>query len=270
MAQLPASTAADPLGPGSYCANCGVGLVHGARWCHRCGVAAGTVAAGALVGAVVPAPAGAGEPAATVEPAAAPVLPWAVAFVALMAVVAVFAGRSFASSRSTSTGPAARPVAEPTGTAAPAPGAAAPDISNMSAEERADRLYERVMVYEAQDARDSLLLFAPMAMSAHELLSEISLERRYHVGQAAEASGVPELALAQADTILAADDQHLLGLVLAARARRLLEDTAGARAVDQRLVRAATAAAMRSSPAYDLHRLEIEAELAIARRSGDG
>lgn len=201
-------------------------------------------------------------------------LRWGVAFIGLMAVVAVFAGRSFAASRaSAATGPtfdADAPDALPGDGSgalgdASASGGPAPDISAMSPDERADRLYERIMIYDAQNARDSLLLFAPMALSAHEMVPALTAERRYHAGQIAEASGLPDMARAQADTILQANPQHLLGLVLAARASRLAGDVTSAARFDDQLLRVADDELARSLPEYDAHRSEIEEELALAR-----
>src|SRR6478609_8925696 len=123
---------------GRYCSECGAAVADaicvgcrsllspGARFCHRCGTAVGTR------------PIGAAEPRT-----AASTLPWAVAAIALLAVVALVAGQRFGGTRAPSA-PASAPDA-PFASGAPTAGARAPDISNLSPRERADRLYDRVM-----------------------------------------------------------------------------------------------------------------------------
>src|SRR5438105_766869 len=68
---------------GATCANCAAPLSAGAKFCHRCGLAAGA-----------PAPAGVAVPTVTTDRTSS-VLPWAVAFVALLALAAMAAGRNF-------------------------------------------------------------------------------------------------------------------------------------------------------------------------------
>jgi hypothetical protein len=270
-ASSPSSSAASPLGPASFCAACGAGLAAGARFCHRCGTpagqgapavrAAGGTAAGA---ATVAGPTGGGL---------AGVLPWGVAFVALMALVALVAGQNFGAAKGSQVDGSANALPTPA-IDGPALGAApfaggaggrAPDISKMGPEERADRLYERVMIYDEAGKRDSVLIFAPMALAAHELLPNIDLDRRYHAGRIAEAAGLADMALAQADTILQRDKDHLLGLILGARAARLANDEAKAKTFDATLLRVLDAQRARQLPEYDMHQREIELALTRAR-----
>ena len=49
-------------------------------------------------------------------------------------------------------------------------GMRAPDISSMSPDERASRLFDRVMRYGEQGKIDSLKIFAPMAIEAYDML----------------------------------------------------------------------------------------------------
>ena len=197
---------------------------------------------------------------------------------ALLALVAMVAGRNFGAARGSTIDGSANAVPTPAidgpalGAAPFAGGAAAggraPDISNMSPEDRALRLFERVMTYNDRGNRDSVLIFAPMALAAHELLANIDLDQRYHAGLIAEAAGLPDMALAQADTILAADQNHLLGLILGARAARLLNDESRARTLDARLVRVIDAERGRKLPEYEQHAREIELEVTRARSTG--
>lgn len=261
MNASPASPTGGPLGPGSFCAACGAGLATGARFCHRCGTPAGDAAPSARSSA--PAPASAGGLAA--------VLPWGVAFVALMALVAMVAGRNFGAAKGSQVDGSANAVATPTmdgpglGSGAPGSGPRAPDISNMSPEERADRLYERIMTYAENGQSDSAALFAAMALPAHELLENIDNDRRYHAGRIAEVAGISELAQAQADTILQKDANHLLGLVLGIRAARLANNEGRAKTYEQQLLRVLDAERARQLPEYDQHRAEIEIAVSRAR-----
>ena len=252
-----------PLGPASFCSACGAGLARGARFCHRCGTPAGE-------GAVVPR--GGAAVASTTGGGLAGVLPWGVAFVALLALVAMVAGRNFGAARGSQVDGSANalPTQSIDGPAAGAPGSGprAPDISSMSPEERAARLYERVMTYDEAGKRDSVLIFAPMALAAHELLENIDLDSRYHAGRIAEAAGLSDMAMAQADTILQQDTDHLLGLMLGIRAARLGNDEARAAEFEARFLRVLPAQRARQLPEYDQHRAEIELTLGQARGAG--
>lgn len=261
--------APSPLGPAGYCAACGAGLAPGGRFCHRCGTP---------VGEGMPAVRAAGTTSAAAAPGGlGAILPWGVAFVALMALVAMVAGRNFGAARGSQVDGSANALPTPAidgpalgaggGAAGGAGGGRAPDISSMGPEERADRLYERIMVYQEAGKTDSVMIFAPMGLAAHELLPNLDVDRRYHAGRIAEAAGLSDMALAQADTILQQQKDHLLGLILGARAARLGNDEARARQFDAVLLRVVEAQRARQLPEYDMHRPEIE--LALRRARGE-
>lgn len=247
------SSCGAPLGSTS-CTSCGTALSPGSRFCHNCG-----------------APSVAG----VLRPAAAPVkrdvaLPWTFAAIALVALVAVFAAQRF-------------------GASSPDPGAPlqqtmlgdgqvsrARDISQMSPRERAVSLYNRVMTLAEERARDSLdfaaagkedslQFFAQMAIQAHLMIDPRDADVRYDLGRIAEVAGAPELARAQADSILSAQPNHLLGLMLATSSARRMGDSAAAREFERRFVAAAPAEEKRSLPEYDAHRGEITSALQAAR-----
>lgn len=142
----------------------------------------------------------------------------------------------------------------------------APDIANMSPSERANRLYVRVMSYAEEGKVDSVATFAPMVLAAHEMLTTPTVDERYHFGRVAEVVGASNIAAAQADTILASHPQSLLGLLLAARAARMQNDTRAAAAYDQRLLNAVTAERATRNPDYESHQLEIDLAIADAQR----
>lgn len=203
----------------------------------------------------------------------ATVLPWGVAFVALMAVVAMLAGQNFGAERGSVIDGSANALPTPTidgpafGASA-AGGQRAPDISNMSPEQRADALFQRIMTYNDRGQRDSVILFAQMALPAHELLVNIDLDRRYHAALIAEAAGIIEITAAQADTILRTDSNHLLGLVLSIRLARNSADGDRVSVLEQQLLRVADTELARQLTEYEQHRREIDLALAAARSAG--
>lgn len=259
------SASPSPFGPAGFCSACGTGLRAGARFCHRCGAPASDETVRAAVAA------------APQQRGLAAVLPWGVAFVSLMALVAMVAGRNFGVPKGSRVDGSANALPTPaidgpammggatTGGATPGSGPRAPDISSMTPEDRADRLYERVMIYDERGFRDSVGIFAPMALAAHEMLPAIDIDRRYHAGRIAEAAGIPAMAIAHADTILSSDANHLLGLILGARAARLGNDSAKARTFDQRLLRVLDAQRKRQLPEYEQHAREIDLEVGLAK-----
>ena len=79
------SGGSSPSGGAGFCAACGAAISAGARFCHRCGTPVGQ----GLPLTRTPAPSG----------GAAAVLPWGVAFVALLALVAMVAGKNFGAAK---------------------------------------------------------------------------------------------------------------------------------------------------------------------------
>jgi hypothetical protein len=248
---------------GNYCANCGsplagatcpgcqAALTPGASFCHRCG--APVPSAGAPVAAAEPRGFSAG-------------LPWGVAVVAFVALVALVVGQRFgARTQGGPDGGAAGGVAP----AAPVPptGVRAPDISSMSPEEQAVKLHDRVMALAERGRTDSVQFFAPMAIGAYQRLDSLTLDHRYDLGSVAAVAGDEEIARAQADTILARSPNHLLGLMLAISVARTAGDAPRAKALERRLVAAASAERAKQLPEYRMHDREIDAALAAARRT---
>jgi hypothetical protein len=249
------SNCGTPLG-GVACGACHAELAAGAKFCHSCGTPV------AVPGAT-PAPAAAGVPAGTTAPASGghSNLPLAIVGIAFLAVVAIVAGQSFA--RAGSGGAQAGPMAG--GGGAPAMGAA-PDISQMTPEERASRLYDRMMGAFEAGHMDTVQMFAPMATAAYEMLDSLTLDERYDLGRLGEISGANALATAQADTILQQNPNHLLGLILAAQAAHSRNDSAAENKYLARLVKAAPAEQAKNRPEYQEHQNDIKAALDQARK----
>ena len=135
----------------------------------------------------------------------------------------------------------------------------------MTPEERAERLYDRVMALDERGRQDSVRFFAPMAMQAYTMLGPLNADQRYDLGRIAVVSGDAQTAKAQADTILSSQPQHLLGLLLAADAARARGDQSGETTYLRRLVAAAPTERTKQLPEYQKHVAEIDARLAKAR-----
>jgi hypothetical protein len=235
---------------GAICGSCGAPLTPGAKFCHRCGTPAGTSA---------------GEAGASDQRGFSSALPWSVAAIALVALIALIAGQRFGRSSND-----ANPGA-PQETTAAAPfaggntGGRPPDLSTMTPAEAAVRLYDRVMSAHERGRADTVQLFAPMAIAAYQQLGNLDADGRYDLGRIAAVSGNEALARAQADTILARQPSHLLGLILAANAAHLRKDAAAERAYRDKLVAAAPTERAKQLPEYITHENDITIALTANR-----
>ena len=240
---------------GARCASCATILTPGSKFCHRCGTAAGASAPHRA-------------------DATSTTLPWAIAGIALIALVGLLAGQRF---RSTPPVDAAQsqaqaqgsPQGEPDG-AGPGPdasaaGARAPDISSMTPRERADRLFDRIMRLDTEGKKDSVQFFAPMAIAAYQMIQNPDADARFDMGRIAEVAGAFPAAKSEADSILAKQPTHLLGLVLAMQAARSSGDTTGANAYHARLRAAQKAELAKKLPEYDRHIADIRDALASSK-----
>ncbi|MBX3134332.1 MAG: zinc ribbon domain-containing protein [Gemmatimonadaceae bacterium] len=215
-----------------HCAQCGAPLGDRGAFCHRCGAPRqGAPARQATGGAD-----------------ATPVLPWVIAGIAVLAFVAFVAGQRFG-------GRPAAPAAQ-----GPAPsGARAVDLASMSPQERADRLFQRVMTYVSEGKSDSVQFFAPMAIASFEALAPLDAHQRYDLGLIGLVSGDAVMARAQADTILSGQPTHLLGLILGMRAAGLQGDQAARAQFASLLSRSIVSERAKSLPEYVDHGPDIDA-----------
>jgi hypothetical protein len=147
------------------------------------------------------------------------------------------------------------------------PGVRGPDISSMSPQERAERLFNRVMLLNSQGKADSVLFFAPMAISAYQMLTPMSSDQRYDLGRIAEVAGALPLAKAEADTILLENPNHLLGLILGARIATLAGDVPARKQLETKFLAVEKSELAKKLPEYDRHQDDITNSLANARRS---
>src|SRR5437899_6060813 len=214
------------------CHGCGAQLAGTARFCHKCGAQVGGA-----------------SPQATGWRGG---LPWGVAGVAVGALLTVLALRLGAGSREQGAGRQAD-------TPAPSSLLPAPDISQMSPEERATRLYNRVMSLHSQGKADSAEFFLPMALQAYAMLPALDVDARYHIGVLDLTSGDAAGALAQADTIRRVAPTHLFGFMLRARGLELTHDTPGALRAYRAFLQHEAAERARQRPEYGEHAQNLDA-----------
>jgi hypothetical protein len=210
------------------CHACGATLTPGVRYCHKCGAAVGATAGGWRVG-----------------------LPWGIAGVAVGALIMALFLRVIG-------GPAAD-ATPPVVPALTAPAGAAPDISRMSPEERARRLFDRVVDLAQRGVQDSVQFFMPMALGAYAQLPSLDLDGHYDLGVLHLAGNDPAGALAEADTILASAPTHLYGLMLRAQALTEKGDAAGAAKSYRAFLASEPAERARKRPEYAEHSAAIDA-----------
>src|SRR5258708_27599084 len=172
------------------CHACGAALSGTAPFCHKCGgEVGGGQASGWRAG-----------------------LPWSVAGAALGARLAVLACRRGGWAES-----GVRDAGAVEDGPLPASRSTPPDISQMSPEERATRLYNRVMTLHTQGKADSAEFFLPMALQAYAMLPALDVDARYHIGVLDLTGGNAAAALAQPDTSTPSVPTHRFGFLLQAR-----------------------------------------------------
>ena len=239
---------------GATCASCSTELSPGAKFCHRCG-------------------AGVGSAGVTGREARTNSLPWIVAALAFLALFAMAAGRGFNARRGSAIDGSQNALPQaglddraPSADEQPA-AIRAPDISSLSPQERADRLYNRVMLLASQGKIDSVQFFAPMALTAYQMLSPMNADQRYDMGRIGEVAGALPLAKAQADSILRENPNHLLGLILEARLATLAGDTVLLHSYERRLIAAEKTESAKKREEYVRHQDDITNALQQARKS---
>ena len=178
----------------------------------------------------------------------------------MLAVVAFLLGQRFARNDGADAATAA-PGGAPFAVGGGAGGGGAPDISQMSPEERATRLFDRVMRYGEEGKLDSARIFAPMAMQAYEMMGPADAHSRYDIGMIAVVASDVTIATAQADTILRGNPEHLLGLILAMKAADLRKDAVARKKFEKRFVAASGPERAKKLKEYTDHASDIDAAL---------
>jgi zinc ribbon protein len=207
------------------CQACGAALSPGARFCHKCG--ANT------------------NPTTSASSGWKAGLPWGIAGLAVGALLVVVLMRGG--------GPAAN-GAPPIGAAPSAGGgASALDISQMSPEERAQRLFDRVMRLQEEGKQDSVQFFLPMAIGTYQQLPAMTLDSHFDIGLLQLVGGDAAAALSEADTIRQQAPTHLFIFVLRARAAQAKNDTRATTQAYQDFLKNETAERARKRPEYAEH-----------------
>jgi len=219
------------------CHACGAALAPTAKYCHKCGAqVSGAAAAGWRAG-----------------------LPWGVAGAALGGLVTVLALRLGGASGGGMRDAGGAADDDASRIPRPASRSSPPDISQMSPEERATRLYNRVMSLHSQGQADSADFFLPMALQAYTMLPALDVDARYHMGVLDLTAGNAAAALAQADTIRRVAPTHLFGFMLRARALELTHDTPGAVRAYRAFLQHEAAERARQRPEYGEHAQNLDA-----------
>lgn len=149
-------------------------------------------------------------------------------------------------------------------------GARPPDISQMSPEERANRLFNRVMILAEAGKTDSVQFFLPMALGAYAQLPSLDADARYHVGMLQLAGGDPNSALAEADTIRQSIPTHLFIYMLQAHAYNELGNKAQEQRAYTDFLRHETAEVALKRSEYEEHRTPLTSFHAEALRQSQG
>jgi hypothetical protein len=231
------------LGEPAACAECGASLIAGDRFCPGCGASARAGAGGAR----------ASRSARTA---------WLVGGGAAAALLAITLVR-YAGQQRADDAIAATQEVSASGIVGPP---TAPDISTMTPQQQADRLFDRIMRLKDEGKTDSVRFFVPMALAVYQRLGPLNADQRYDLGTIAHAAGMYDVAQAQADSILREHPTHLLGLVLAIRGASGLGNESRAAEYRRRLVTAEQRELQSRLPEYSRHANDIREALALARR----
>jgi hypothetical protein len=240
------------------CPVCGTDNPSRARFCGSCGTALGTAAAGRAATA----------PAAPAAAATNPILPWFIAgvcVVALQTVAIVLAVRQPQPAPGNQSNLVA-PFAQGGG-GAPGTTGRAPDISNMTPREAADRLYDRIARASSSGDSGQVTFFGPMALQAYSAVSPLDADARLHIGLIQLALGNTAAAAAEADSITRQASTHLFGPLLRLRVAEATGDAAAARRATQQFQANYDAERRKGLPEYNDHRSLLEEVHGAARGS---
>jgi len=235
---------------GRFCNQCGAKLAAGARFCNQCGAKATGKGGGGD-------PAGSHR-AAAVEAFGGANTPWWIAGIAMFGLIIVV-GWSMVRP-----GPPPTPGSAPAGAPPSAGGQAPVDLSAMSPQEAANRLFDRVMrTLEAGDTAGALG-FQPMAIQAYEMLEPLDLDGLFHVAML-QIIVDPSAAQITANRILEVEPDHVLGLGMAAEAARRLGEEDQAAAQYQHLLDVFDSQVGRPLPEYQAHQPSLTQMQSAAR-----
>jgi len=232
---------------GATCVSCHASLTPGARFCHTCGTpVTGRRGASGASGA----------------------LPWIISGAAVVTLIVVAIAR-LAPAAPSSAVPAS--AAQPGGpsTMGQAVGGA-PDISNMSPRERADRLFDRIMTAGEQGDTARMRFFQPMALQAYAMLGAPDDHIRYDVGMIYAVLGDADSALTQASAIERHTPGNLLATMVRIAVANYKKDQTTLRRLYTGFLEHYDQEMAAARPGYDEHRTALEGIRAEARRAAGG
>jgi hypothetical protein len=210
------------------CHACGTELAADAQYCHRCGRRTR-------------------EPASARNNVWSVAIPWAAAGAAVGALITLLVVKG--------SGPS---IQQPPAVNIPL-GSGAGDISQMTPEERATRLFNRVMRLDEERKSDSVAFFVPMALQSYAMLAARDADARYHMALLELAAGNPGGALAQADSIARVAPTHLFTFLVRARAAHARNDAATERRARADFHRYEREERARGRPEYQDHSGQLDA-----------
>jgi tetratricopeptide (TPR) repeat protein len=134
-----------------------------------------------------------------------------------------------------------------------------PDLTSMTPREAADRLFDRVMTYVAQQDSVQAQAFLPMALGAYERAMPLDHDGLFHLSLLNRVAGNLEAALANATQVLDEDPNHILGLTAAAEAAVELGRRDEAAAYYRHVLEVLEAEKARALPEYVSHQAIMDA-----------
>jgi hypothetical protein len=144
------------------------------------------------------------------------------------------------------------PTAPTTGQGAP------PDISNLSPDERFNRLYQRIITAAQSGDQATVTQFMPMATAAFGMLDTVTVDARYHMAMLELHVGDMNAAQAQADTIRKGDPDHLFSYVIAAAVARWKKDDKARDAAYREFMKRYDAQIATKKPEYTEHQSMLD------------
>jgi hypothetical protein len=151
-----------------------------------------------------------------------------------------------------------------------APAEAPPDISNMSPQERFNRLYNRVMQAAPSGDEATVTRCTPMALMAYAQLDTIDADARYHAALLKVHTGDVEASRALADTILTKNPGHLFGYIIQGTVARFRKDEKAIDRAYSGFLKHYDGEMKAGRPEYQEHRTSLEDFHKAALEAGGG